>query len=137
MQEKEREVGLADAFTIQLDPQEADVFIGYSTTPGKVSPINPKEGTHFFQVLGQYLEENYLQKPLDQIYTLVTNQVARKVHVIDNKDGLYVPQKVSTLRADLYLTAIPRIKVHSLHCHNIFLYFDNSLVILRHSNMVR
>ncbi len=114
VQEKSGEVELADPFTIQLDPQEADVFIGYSTTYGKVSPINPKEGTHFYQILGQCLEDNYKEKHLEQIYTLVTYEVARKVHPIDNKDGLYVPQKVGTLRADVYLTARPENRVNFL-----------------------
>ena len=109
------EVTLAEAFTIQLDPQEADVFIGYSTTPGKVSPINPRHGTHYFQVLSKYLNENYQSRPLDQIYTLVTDAVTKRVHLIDDQDGMYVPQKVSTLRATLFLTAEPQNKVHVLH----------------------
>ncbi len=113
MQEKDGEVELADPFTIQLDPHEADVFIGYSTTPGKVSPINPTDGTHFFQVLSQCLKENYREKHLEQIYTLVTNEVARKVHLIDNKDGMYVSQKICTLRAEVYLTARPENRVIS------------------------
>ena len=113
---QEKEVTLAEPFTIKPDPQDADVFIGYSTTPGKVSPINPKHGTDFFQILSKYLLENYQSKPLDQIYTSVTHAVTQKVHLIDDKGGMYVPQKVSTLRAVLFMTATPQIKVAS--------YFD-------------
>ncbi len=105
---------LAEPFSIQLDPHEADVFIGYSTTPGKVSPISPTQGTHFFQVLSQCLQENFKSKPLDQIYTMVTDSVTKRVHSIDHKDGIYVPQKVSTLRSTLYLTALPDNKVITL-----------------------
>ena len=43
-------VELAESFSIENHPREADVFIGYSTTQGQVSPIDREEGTHFFQV---------------------------------------------------------------------------------------
>ena len=119
--DQDKDVTLAQAFTIQIDPHEADVFIGYSTTPGKVSPINPRHGTHYFQVLSTYLQDYYKSKPLDLIYTLVTDVVTKRVHLIDEHDGMYVPQKVSTLRATLYLTATPQNKV--LHIHVMFVLF--------------
>ena len=114
VQQKEGEITLSEAFTIDLNPQEADVFIGYSTNHGKVSPISPKNGTRFFQVLSQHLEDNYQSKPLDLIYTSVTDAAAKWVHLINDKDGMYVPQKVSTLRANLFLTAKPQNKVLNL-----------------------
>ena len=43
-------VELADPFSIEVHPREADVFIGYSTTQGQISPIHREEGTDFFQV---------------------------------------------------------------------------------------
>ncbi len=43
-------VELADPFSIEIHPREADVFIGYSTTHGQISPIHKTEGTDFFQV---------------------------------------------------------------------------------------
>ena len=118
MQPKEGEVTLAEIFTIQLDPQEADVFIGYSTTPGKVSPINPRKGTHYFQVLSKHLQDYYQSKPLEVIYTSVIDVVTKRVHLIDEQDGMYVPQKVSTLRATLFLTAKPQNRV-CFFCYSV------------------
>ncbi len=44
-------VELADpCFSVEVHPREADVFIGYSTTQGQISPIHKDEGTDFFQV---------------------------------------------------------------------------------------
>ena len=108
-------VTLVEPFTIQKNPQDADVFVGYSTTPGKVAPISRINGTDFFQTLSKVLQENYQSKSLDQIYTLVTEAVTKRVHLIKGKDGMFVAQKNSTLRYDLFFTATPQIKVLKPH----------------------
>ncbi len=104
----------------RLQPRDADVFIGYSTTPGQMSPISRFKGTAFFQVLGQCLLEKYLTMHLDQIYTLVTDIVADKHHNVKLSNGKddchkHVPQKVSTLRQDLFFTSHPKTMVRKQH----------------------
>ncbi len=105
-------VELADPFTVRLHPRDADVFIGYSTTEGQVSPIKHHTGSDFFQTLAQYLQDYYKSCPLDQIYTMVTDVVADKYHVVKtNKEYKHVPQKVSTLRQTLFFTNNPQLRV--------------------------
>ncbi len=77
-----------------------------------------------FQVLSEYLTEYHKSKPLDQIYTMVTDTVAEKCHHIRNNDYKHIPQKLSTLRKSLFLTSEPEIRVcikpvHPTLCHPV------------------
>ncbi len=102
-----------DPFFIDVQPREADTFVGYSTTPGKVSPIHSFNGTAFFQVLASCLQANYKRAPLDHIYTMVTDIVATKWHTKKSSKFRHIPQKISTLRGMLYFTENPYIMVGS------------------------
>ncbi len=104
---------LADQFTIKLHPKDADVFIGYSTTQGQISPISSSEGTVFFNALTECLKDNYKSMPLEQIYTRVTDIVAGTKQKVNSKPFMHVPQKLSTLRVPLYFTDDPEIRVSS------------------------
>ncbi len=109
-------VELADPFTVRLHPRDADVFIGYSTTQGQISPINHYFGSAFFQTLAQYLQEYYKSCPLDQIYTMVTDVVADKNHQTRrNKEYKHVPQSLSTLRQTVFFTNDPQLRVCYIH----------------------
>ena len=101
---------LAESFSVRLDPHDADLFVGFSTSPGQVSPIVSTEGTVFFKVLSQCLVENYKHEALDQIYTKVTNTVLNTI-----QEYKHVPQKLSTLRMPLYFTNNPDIRVRQLY----------------------
>ncbi len=96
---------LADQFTVKLHPRDADVFVGYSTTPGQISPVPGIDGTVFFNALTKCLRDHYKSMPLEQIYTMVTDIVA------GTEPFMYVPQKHSTLRTPLYFTNNPDIRV--------------------------
>ncbi len=67
-----------------------------------------------FQTLSKHLEVHYKSKPLDQIYTMVTNAVADKCHKIRENDYKHIPQKTSTLRASLFLTSEPEVRVSTI-----------------------
>ena len=95
----------------QLTAHDADVFIGYSTTPGKVSPIDADKGTEFFRILCSILQAQYMMNPLDYIYTMVTKEVSESNHLMASKDFKHIAQKMSTLRATLFFTADPQIRV--------------------------
>ncbi len=66
------------------------------------------------QALSKYLEEHYKSKPLDQIYTMVTKTVAEKCHTIEDNDYKHTPQTMSTLRAPLFLTGEPEVRVGTI-----------------------
>ena len=102
---------LADEFTVTLHPRDADVFVGYSTTQGQISPICNSEGTVFFNALTQCLTDNYKHMPLEQIYTRVTDIVAGTKQTVNSQPFMHVPQKLSTLRMPLYFTDDPEIRV--------------------------
>ncbi len=72
------------------------------------------------QALSRYPEEHYKSKPLDQIYTMVTNTVADKCHSIGDNDYKHIPQSMSTLRASLFLTSEPEVRVGIIAlCHSL------------------
>ncbi len=106
MQVVEVHADLAESFSVRLDPHDADLFVGFSTSQGQMSPIISTEGTVFFKVLSQCLLENYKHETLDQIYTKVTNIV-----LDTEQEYKHVPQKVSTLRMPLYFVNNPDIRV--------------------------
>ncbi len=109
-----------DPFFIDVQPREADTFVGYSTTPGKVSPIHSFNGTAFFQVLASCLQKNYKRAPLDHIYTMVTDIVATKWHTKKSSKFRHIPQKISTLRGTLYFTENPYVMVGSQsNCYRV------------------
>ncbi len=121
METIETATDLADQFTVKLHPRDADVFVGYSTTQGEISPISRSEGTVFFNVLTQRLKDNYKSMPLEQIYTMVTDVVAGTKQKVKSQPFMHVPQKHSTLRMPLYFTDDPDIRVK--------IYFIVSLAI--------
>ncbi len=96
----------------QLTAHDADVFIGYSTTPGKISPIDSDLGTDFFQILCSLLQTQYMMNPLDYIYTMVTKEVAERNHMMASNDFKHIAQKTSTLKATLFFTADPQRRVY-------------------------
>ena len=107
----ETKTELADQFTVKLHPRDADIFVGYSTTQGQISPISSTDGTVFFNVLTQCLRDNYKSMPLEQIYTMVTDIVAGTKQKVKSQPFMHVPQKHSTLRMPLYFTDDPDIRV--------------------------
>ena len=99
------------AFTVKMHPRDADVFIGYSTTPGQISPISMSNGTLFFSTLAQCLRDHYKSIPLEQIYTLVTDIVASREQLVHDRPFMHVPQKISTLRMPVFFTVQPDIAI--------------------------
>ncbi len=105
---------MLDIFPVKLRPKDADVFIGYPTTEGQVSTIDAQIGSTFFQELAECIRENYKNKCLDKMFTMVTNVVAReKCHIDDFGEYMHIPQKVSTLRQPLYFKKHPLIRVRN------------------------
>ena len=106
-------VDLATAYNINLHPQDSDVFIGFSTTEGKLSPISRSRGSVFFQELGRVLQDNFKIYTLDEMFIRVTDIVAEDVHRLNPRfpQYMHVPQKVSTLRALLYFSYQPESQV--------------------------
>ncbi len=95
------------------------MFVGYSTTPGQISPISKFDGTDFFKILGDCLHDYFNKMPLDEIYTKVTQRVACRGHKM-TLEGIktemmiehrHVPQKLSTLTNTLYFTNDKKISV--------------------------
>ncbi len=106
-------VSLANSFTVRLHPRDADVFIGYPTTEGQITTISQFSGSAFFHTLAKYLKDCFNSCSLDQIYTMVTDDVAEQNYQMRQRNIEYkhVPQKVSTLRQTLYFTNNPQLKV--------------------------
>ena len=68
------------------------------------------------QTLAAILDQNYEKMHLEQMFTLVTDIVAREFHQVKcdtqkGKDFMQIPEKISTLRAKLYFTSDPHIRV--------------------------
>ena len=104
----------ADPFSIkfdQLTADMADVFIGYSTTAGKISPIDSDEGTDFFQILSSLLQAQYQMNPLDHIFKMVTKEVSRNVHSVASNTFKHICESRSTLKATVFFTADPQTRV--------------------------
>ncbi len=103
---------MSDAFPLKLHPRDADVFIGYSTTEGQITTIDAQIGSTFFQELAECIRENFKNKCLDKMFTMVTNVVARDtINLRDFGQYMHVPQKVSMLRHPLYFRQNPLIRV--------------------------
>ncbi len=108
-----------DAFLIKLQPKDADVFIGYPTTEGQVSTMDAQIGSTFFQELAQCIRDNYKNKCLDKMFTMVTNVVAKeKCHLDDFGEYMHTPQKVSTRRQSLFFKKDPLIRVRNAQLKN-------------------
>ncbi len=85
-----------------LANNEINVFVGFSTSPGKVTLIS-EEGTEFFQSLAFHLEHDHKHLPLKQIFTKVTKAVSQRSE--------NVPQQLSTLCSMVFFTKSPPIAV--------------------------
>ncbi len=93
-------------FTVKFINQDADVFIGYSTTDGEVSMISKQDGTTpFFSALTQCLLESYealWPKHLDDIFTQMTRVVKDSPWEYNKCTFQQVAEKQSTLTKSLY-----------------------------------
>ncbi len=87
---------------VKLDESCHDVFVGFSSLPGEVSPIDQAGGTIFIQTLTECLQACYKSKPLDQIYAMVTDTVLQKNKISGTANR--GPQKISTLKADVFFS---------------------------------
>ncbi len=102
-------------FRITYHPKGADIFIGFATTGGQISAMGKNNGSVFMQTLAEHLNNNYKELHLDEIYTAVTDVVSGKLKLVNDngqqRNFMQIPEKVSTLRKNLYLTPKPVIKV--------------------------